>query len=230
VRGGTASSNRRPAGRRPKGDPDCRFERRLARRGYRSVAGLDEVGRGSWAGPLVAAAVILPRPTPNLLTKLRGLRDSKQLLPTQRERLFAAIHDVALSTGIGLVSSATIDLLGLSAAGQLALERAARALSVVPDYLLIDAFALPGLDCPQEAIIFGDARCLCIAAASVIAKVERDRLMNRLASEYAAFGFERNKGYGTAEHLRALARLGPTPQHRFSYAPVRAVLEGSCSC
>jgi ribonuclease HII len=165
-----------------------------------------------------------------VLAKLRGVRDSKQLLAAQRERLFAAIHDVALSTGIGLVSAPTIDLLGLSAAGQLALERAARALSVVPDYLLIDAFALPGLDCPQEAIIFGDARCLSIAAASVIAKVERDRLLARLALEYPAFGFERNKGYGTAEHRRVLACLGPTSQHRFGYAPVRAVLGGGCAC
>ena len=228
--GGTASPNRRRAGDRPKGDPSCRLERSLARRGYRAVAGLDEVGRGSWAGPLVAAAVILPRPTPSVLAKLRGVRDSKQLLAAQRERLFAAIHDVALSTGIGLVSAPTIDLLGLSAAGQLALERAARALSVVPDYLLIDAFALPGLDCPQEAIIFGDARCLSIAAASVIAKVERDRLLARLALEYPAFGFERNKGYGTAEHRRVLACLGPTSQHRFGYAPVRAVLGGGCAC
>src|SRR5204863_1219699 len=111
VRGGTASPKRRPAGARPKGDPDCRAERRLARCGYRAVAGLDEVGRGSWAGPLVAAAVVLPPPTRSLLTKLHGVRDSKQLTPAQRERLCGAIRAVAGSIGLGLVSAPTIALL-----------------------------------------------------------------------------------------------------------------------
>jgi ribonuclease HII len=209
---------------RPKGDAHARWERRLARQGFRAVAGVDEVGRGSLAGPLVAAAVVLPPVRPTLLRTLRGLRDSKQLSVAERERLYAAIQSVAVATGVGLVTAASVDLLGLTAAGVLALERAARAVSPGPDYLLIDAFALPGLDCPQEAIIFGDAICLSIAAASVIAKVERDALLTELAKRYPGFGFEHNKGYSTDEHIAALARLGPTPEHRVSYAPVRAAL------
>ena len=215
---------------RPAGDADGRWERRLARRGYRAIAGLDEAGRGSWAGPLVAAAVVLPPITPGLRRALRGLRDSKRLTAAQRERLFEAIHAVAASVGVGLVSAATLDLLGLTVAGQLAMERAARELSGEPDYLLIDAFNLPSRSCPQEAIIFGDALCLSIAAASIVAKVERDRLLEQLAPLYPVFGFDRNKGYGTPEHARALVEHGPSPEHRRSYAPVRAVLEARALC
>jgi ribonuclease HII len=215
---------------RPKGDARTRWERRLSREGFRAIAGLDEAGRGSWAGPLVAAAVVLPPVTPSLVRGLRGVRDSKQLSPQQRERLYIRIRRWAVSVGLGLVSAPAIDLLGLTGAGQLAMERAARALSTSPDYLLVDAFALPGLDCPQEAIIFGDAICLSIAAASVIAKVERDRMLDDLAQYYPRFGFEHNKGYGTEEHFRVLAELGPTPQHRLSWAPVRAVLEAGRIC
>jgi ribonuclease HII len=211
---------------RPKGDAHPRWERRLTREGFRAIAGLDEAGRGSLAGPLVAAGVVLPRPTRGLLQSLRGLRDSKQLSIAERERLFEVIRSVAITTSVGLVTAASVDLLGLTAAGFLALERAARALNPPPDYLLIDAFALPRPDCPQEAIIFGDAICVSIAAASVIAKVERDALLTGLARRYPGFGFEHNKGYSTDEHVAALAKLGPTPEHRVSYAPVRAVLEG----
>jgi ribonuclease HII len=156
---------------------------------------------------------------------LRGLRDSKQLTALQRERFYHKILSVAVSSGVGLVSPAALDLLGLTVAGQLALLRAAQALGPEPDYLLIDAFKIPVMQCPQEAIIFGDAICLSIAAASVIAKVERDRLLVELAPSFPSFAFERNKGYGTRQHARALVELGPTPQHRRSYAPVRAVLQ-----
>jgi ribonuclease HII len=165
-----------------------------------------------------------------LTRALRGLRDSKQLTPAQRERLFGAIQAVATSIGVGQVSAATVDLLGLTAAGQLAMERATRELDGQPDYLLIDAFSLPSLSCPQEAIVFGDALCLTIAAASVVAKVKRDRLLDQLAPLYPAFGFDRNKGYGTPEHARALIEHGPTPEHRRSYAPVRAVLKARSPC
>jgi ribonuclease HII len=209
---------------RPTGPAGVRWERRLARSGYRSVAGVDEAGRGSWAGPLVAAAVVLPPISPRLLQRLRGLSDSKQLSLAQRERLFLEIRGCAVGVGVGLVSAALLDAHGLSAAGRLAMERAVRGLGVGPDFLLIDAFALPSVHCAQEAVIHGDALCLTIAAASVIAKVERDRLMDSLAAEYPGYGLERHNGYGTAEHGRALRALGPTPEHRHSYAPLRALL------
>lgn len=209
---------------RPQGDAHARWERRLYREGYRVIAGLDEAGRGCWAGPLVAAAVVLPRATPKLLNRLAGLRDSKQLTALRREGFFSRIHATAVSVGVGIVSAPVVDLLGLTAAGHLAMERAARNLESEPDYLLIDAFGLPTFDCPQDAIIYGDAICLSIAAASVIAKVTRDRLLDELNDTYPAFGFARNKGYGTAQHAAALSRHGPTPEHRFRYAPIRAVL------
>ena len=188
------------------------------------MAGLDEAGRGSWAGPLVAAAVILPPISPSLLRRLRGLRDSKQLSPAERERLSGVIRACAVAVGVGIVSPALVDTFGLSAAGRFAMERATRGLAIAPDYLLIDAFPLPHVHCPQEAIVFGDALCLSISAASVIAKVERDHLMDVLGRRYPEYGFERHKGYGTADHARALRALGPSPEHRRSYAPVRAVL------
>ena len=218
---GVGKAPRRPLPRYP----HHHWERKLARQGYCAIAGVDEAGRGSWAGPLVAAAVVLPRPRPALRRKLAGLRDSKQLSAAQRWRLFDRIESVAIGIGVGLVAASTIDQLGLAAAGRLALAQAAANLAVAPDYLLIDAFRLPELDCPQEAIVHGDALCLSIAAASVIAKVHRDALLSDLARLYPAFGFERNKGYGTPEHHRALEEYGPTPEHRASYAPVRAALE-----
>jgi len=215
---------------KPRGDAPSRWERRLARLGYRAVAGVDEAGRGSWAGPLVAAAVILPAPTRRVVEGLRGVRDSKQITRSGRERLYAQISRYACGIGVGLVSPATIDGLGLGRAGRLAMERAVWALAIRPDYLLIDAFRLPTIDCPQEGIIYGDSLCLSIAAASIIAKVERDRILDGIAGLYPAFGFERNRGYGTAEHGRALGQLGPTPVHRYSYAPVRAVLNSGRLC
>ena len=212
------------------GNPHSRWERWLAEGGFQAIAGLDEAGRGSWAGPLVAAAVILPPPTPALARRLQGLRDSKQLSAAQRERLAHVISSVALGVGLGRVPPGAIDLLGLSIAGRLAMQRAVQALPERPDYLLIDAFPLPSADCLQEAIVFGDALCRSIAAASVVAKVERDRLLDSLGQRYPGYGFPDNKGYGTRQHLRALKELGPTPEHRFSYAPVRAVLEAGSRC
>ena len=218
--GGTASPNRRRAGDRPKGHPSCRLERSLARRGYRAVQPPLSETYPARQGEMQEQARAdhrdsRPRKCPSSCDSFSQHRQSQN---RQSPNKFSE-----RSHGGGRRQS-------IIPQSRSDLERAARALGVVPDYLLIDAFALPGLDCPQEALIFGDARCLSIAAASVIAKVERDRLLARLAPEYPAFGFERNKGYGTAEHRRVLARLGPTPQHRYGYAPVRAVLEGSCAC
>lgn len=211
--------------RRPlRGAPAAAWEQELWSAGYRWIAGLDEAGRGSWAGPLVAAAVILPFPSPDIQRQLGGLRDSKQLAPAERERLREVIQSVALGIGVGIVSAASVDLLGLTAAGHLAMERALRALPVRPDYLLIDAFTLHAVQLPQRVIVFGDSLCLSIAAASVVAKVERDRLLRQLAPLYPAYGFDANKGYGTPAHARALEAHGPTPEHRRSYEPVQRVI------
>jgi ribonuclease HII len=158
------------------------------------------------------------------------LRDSKQLSPRQREGFARLVDETAHATGLGVVSPAAVDLLGLGAAGRLALERAVRALPEVPDYLLIDGFKLPSLEIPQEGIVFGDALCLSVAAASVVAKYWRDLMLDALASRYPGYGFERNRGYGTREHVDALKTLGPTPQHRLSYHPVRRILEAASPC
>lgn len=202
--------------------PTLDVERELWAQGYRRLAGLDEAGRGAWAGPLVAAAVILP-PMDAVPDELAGVRDSKQLSPAARSALDAAIRSIALGTGIGVVEPAELDLLGLSAAGWLAMRRALRALPVAPDYLLIDAFPLPGTDVPQRAVKFGDSLVFTIAAASIVAKVYRDRLLATLGELEPRYGFGAHKGYGTPEHQAALHRHGPCFFHRRSYEPVRAV-------
>lgn len=206
-------------------EPTSDREARLARLGFRAVAGLDEAGRGSWAGPVVASAVVLPKPSRALRRALQDVRDSKQLSPAERERLAAIVRSVAEGVGVGVVQAPVVDGLGLAAAGRLAFRRAAEALTGPPDFLLIDAFPLPDLRCPQESIIKGDAYCLSIAAASVIAKVERDHLLDELDRQFRGYGFDRNKGYGTPEHARALAEQGPCAEHRHSYAPIRAIVE-----
>jgi ribonuclease HII len=194
------------------------------------VAGVDEAGRGCWAGPVVAAAVVLPRVSAGLVRTLRGLRDSKQLSPRRREFFARLVAETARGTGLGIVSAAAIDLLGLGAAGRLALERAVRALPMQPDYLLIDGFRLPSIDVPQEGVVFGDALCLSVAAASVVAKYKRDLMLDELASRHPGYGFERNRGYGTSEHVTALRCQGPTPEHRLSYLPLRRMLETANAC
>ncbi len=184
----------------------------------RRVAGVDEVGRGPLAGPVVAAAVILPERPP------AGLRDSKQLSPAARFRLDREIRATS-EVAIALASVAEIDRLNILAATMLAMSRAVAALALPPDAALVDGNRLPELPCPARAIVKGDARCAQIAAASIVAKVARDSLMRALAVAHPGYGWERNAGYGTAAHLAALARLGATPQHRRSFAPVRAVAD-----
>lgn len=200
--------------------PDLRAERSLWRRGYRYLAGLDEVGRGSWAGPLVAAAVILPRQA-RALRRLEGVRDSKQLQPRQREILAQRVREVALAVGIGLVSPRLVDEWGVVEATRQAMRLALDNLDLAPDYLLIDALHLNGVALPQRGLVDGDARCLSIAAASVVAKVHRDRLMASLEPLYPGYGFAQHKGYGTRQHRLALQHLGPTELHRFSFKPLR---------
>ncbi len=190
--------------------------------GYGLIAGLDEAGRGSWAGPVVAGAVILPLSLPDLEERLNGVRDSKQLSPLERERFYEIICSLALVVGVGVIPSAIIDKLGIVSATRQAMALAIAELSPPPDFLLIDFLHLPAIKISQKSIVRGDALSLSIAAASIIAKVTRDRLMVKLEAEYPGYGFARHKGYGTPQHRAALARLGPSPLHRLSYNPVAA--------
>lgn len=194
----------------------------LLSQGYSFIAGLDEAGRGCLAGPVVAAAVILPltEEIPGLLT---GVRDSKQMTPLARERLFTVIQRHALAIGVGIGSVALIDRCNILQATKLAMKDALAQLSPTPQALLLDALLLRDVALPQRSLIKGDARCLSIAASSVIAKVTRDRLMLQLHQEYPAYGFDQHKGYGTPAHLAALQAHGATFHHRQSFAPVRAL-------
>jgi ribonuclease HII len=187
--------------------------------GLARVAGVDEAGRGPWAGPVVASAVVLP-PDPAVARALAGVRDSKQLSPRQRERLFAVIQAVAASWAVGVVPSEEIDRLGILPATRLAMRQAVEGLSDSPHALLVDAVRLPAISLPQRSLIHGDALCFSIAAASIVAKVTRDRLMAEMDGLYPGYGFARHKGYGTPQHAAALRDLGPCPIHRRSFAPV----------
>jgi ribonuclease HII len=201
--------------------PSAAEEAALARSGYARVAGVDEAGRGALAGPVVAGAVILPELGGCVPEALADVRDSKLLPPARREQAFEAILGCARAVGIGSVAADEIDLLGLTRAGQLALARAVAALPLAPDALLLDAFRIPWLDLPQRPIIRGDRLCVSIAAASIVAKVVRDRWMGDLHARYPAYELVQHKGYGVSVHRRALAAVGPSPIHRLSYAPVR---------
>jgi ribonuclease HII len=189
-----------------------------ARAGVETLCGADEVGRGPLAGPLVAAAVCLPRGA-----KLPGLDDSKALEPERRRELAARVRETAVGVAWAFVGPRAVDLLNTHRASLLAMRRSVRRLMArVPVGLaLVDGpHALPDLPCAQQTVVDGDSRSLSVAAASVVAKCLRDRFMERLALEFPQYGFERHKGYGTAEHLSALAEHGPCPWHRFSFSPV----------
>ena len=198
-------------------------ERRLRNDGYRLIAGIDEVGRGTLAGPVMAAAVILDPDTE--APCYDDLRDSKTLTRRQRERLADSISEAAIGIGIGAAEHSQIDHLGIVKATRLAMTRAVTNLPLPPHHLLIDAVPLPEAGLPFKAIIHGDARCRSIAAASIVAKVARDRRMTREEVAHPGYGFARNRGYATLEHLRSLQRLGPSAIHRHSFAPVRALVE-----
>ncbi|BBW96705.1 ribonuclease HII [Geobacillus sp. FSL W8-0032] len=195
-----------------------RWERELYAAGAARIAGIDEAGRGPLAGPVVAAAVILPAGA-----YLPGLDDSKRLTPAKREALFAQIEACAVAIGIGIVSAAEIDEWNIYEATRRAMAKAVENLSPPPDYLLVDAMTVP-CSLPQRSLIKGDASSASIAAASVIAKVTRDRWMTELDRRYPQYGFARHMGYGTPEHLQAIRRYGVTPEHRRSFAPVREAL------
>jgi ribonuclease HII len=200
--------------------PDLEQEARLWASGVGRLAGVDEAGRGAWAGPVVAAAVILPRDDPRLQARLAGVRDSKLMTTRQRELWAGRILDVALAVGVGTVTPEEVDEIGLIAATRRAMRQAICALGPAPDHLLIDHLRLTGVAIPQTPLTHGDAISLSIAAASIIAKVSRDRHMAELELAWPGYGFAAHKGYGTRFHQAALSRLGPSPVHRRTYAPV----------
>ncbi len=189
-----------------------RLEKELRRRGYALVAGVDEVGRGSLAGPVVAAAVILPEGC-----VFPGLDDSKKVDALCRERLDALVRRRAIATGIGVVGAQEIDNRDILRASLQAMRIAIEALSPQPDAILLDAVSVPGIRRPQLPVVHGDALCSSIAAASIVAKVYRDRLLDQLSRRYPAYGFEHHKGYGTPEHWEALRIAGPCPEHRLTF-------------
>jgi ribonuclease HII len=196
-------------------------EQALRYRGFRRIAGVDEVGRGALFGPVVAAAVILPERSKGLATA--GLKDSKQLTREERERLDRRIRRVALAIAVAEVDSEMIDRINIYQATRLAMLTAVSSLSVAPDHLLIDALRIDH-PCPQTRLFYGDALSLSIAAASVVAKVYRDNLIRQLDHVHPGYGLASHKGYATPEHRRSLQELGPCVLHRRSFAPVRALL------
>jgi len=195
-----------------------RKENSLVRKGFPSVAGVDEAGRGPLAGPVVAAAVILQ-------SNIRGLDDSKKLTHLQREKVFDLIIKKASGIGIGIVEGSVIDEINILRATFLAMKKAVLDLEKPPDMVLVDGTSvIPGLDLRQRAVIKGDGKCASIAAASVVAKVTRDGIMEELHIKYPGYGFNEHKGYGTKKHFAALKKIGACPAHRKSFAPVSLVL------
>ncbi len=199
--------------------PTLDHEQRLWAAGYHYVAGIDEAGRGALAGPVVAAAVVLAE------NSLRDgvwdeVRDSKQLSPARRTKLAAEVSAAALAWGVGRATASEIDAVGIAPATRLAMQRAVAALTVQPDYLLIDWVKLPRLNIRQESMSKADQRIVSVAAASILAKVDRDTELIAMDADFPAYGFARNKGYGAATHLAALAEHGPCAEHRHSFAPI----------
>lgn len=202
--------------RTPRPQPTTQFEAEGAALGYRRIAGVDEAGRGPLAGPVVAAAVVLSTAKAQALTE-DGLRDSKQLTPAQRDRLFDLIVRMADGVGVGTGDVEAIDRLNILGATRFAMQEAIARLTPPPDYLLLDAVRLPAVAIPQRPIIRGDTLSVSIAAASVIAKVTRDRLMVAHHEQYPQYNFPAHKGYATRGHVAALALHGPTPLHRKTF-------------
>lgn len=189
-----------------------RYEGQAWREGVTRVAGVDEAGRGPLAGPVVAAAVVI---APD--RRIRRLADSKLLRPEQREALFAVIQERALAVGVGIIDHTTIDRVNILEATRLAMVQALQGLAVPPDFVITDFVALPGLACPQRNLVDADMRCATVAAASIVAKVTRDRIMVELDQQFPEYGFARHKGYATPEHLAVLQRIGPCLLHRRSF-------------
>lgn len=209
------ANRRQGTGRLP---PGHGAERAARMEGYRVIAGIDEAGRGPLAGPVVAAAVILPAEC-----RLPGLADSKSLDARERQSVYRAVLEKALGVAVGRGEVSEIERLNILRATHLAMYRAAATLYPRPDFLLVDGYPVPGLPFPHRAMVGGDALSVSIAAASVVAKVVRDRLMDELDRIYPRYGFSRHKGYATPEHLAALHRYGPCPAHRLTFRFVRQV-------
>jgi len=203
--------------------PDFTFEYEAIAEGLSPVCGVDEAGRGPWAGPVVAGAAILdPDTLPECLRQ--GLDDSKKLKANKREALFTLLKDHAV-TGLGIASVEEIDNLNILQATMLAMTRAVADLDIKPGMILVDGNRLPDFFCPAEALVKGDGRSLSIAAASIVAKVSRDAIMTELAEMHPGYGWQTNAGYGTKKHIQGLAEFGVTEHHRRSFAPIRRILE-----
>jgi len=200
--------------------PHLRHEAALWTNGALWVAGIDEAGRGALAGPVAAAAVILPQ-TPGLKKDLAGVRDSKEMTPAAREAWSHVIRGLAVTCAVGTASAQEIDAIGIVPATRLASSRALDDLDVCPDCLLLDYLNLPDVIITQISLVKGDMRSLSIAAASVLAKTARDAILLEMDERYPGYGFAAHKGYGTASHREAIQNLGPSPVHRFSFAPIR---------
>lgn len=196
-----------------------KYEKELYKEGITLIAGTDEAGRGPLVGPVVAAAVILPKNY-----SLEGLNDSKQLSEKKREKFYDIIYKDAISVGVGVVDAKTIDEINILEASRLAMKKAIQKLSVKPEYVLSDAMKLEGINIPYKDIIHGDALSLSIAAASVIAKVTRDRMMVELDEKYPEYGFKKHKGYPTKEHLENVKKYGVLENYRFTYKPIRDLI------
>ncbi len=199
--------------------PHLKYEKRLVEEGYRVIAGVDEVGRGAWAGPLVAAAVVLP-----IKPRIKGIDDSKQLSKKKREYASEKILERAICYGLGIVPHEEIDSIGITRANELAMLRAIEQMSCAPDYVLVDAFKFLSFPIKHASIAHGDATIYSIAAASIIAKVYRDRMMDEYHQLFPQYGFDHNKGYGTAEHIAALGHNGISLIHRRSFQPMKTMV------
>lgn len=203
--------------------PDLSIEMEYWNRGISKVVGVDEAGRGAWAGPVYAGAVIFP-PDQSLLSTLSGINDSKKLTAEERDDCAVLIKRYAMAWGTGMASSQEIDELGILPATLLAMNRAITGLAIIPEHIIVDYISRPIFSQKQTALIKGDARSMTIAAASILAKTERDSLMVSLSKEFPGYGLERHKGYGTLFHRECLERMGATAIHRKSYHPI-AILE-----
>jgi len=205
--------------------PDFAFEQELWTHGTLRIAGVDEAGRGALAGPVCAAAVVLPADL-HLTRVLKGVNDSKQLSAAQREHWRRVIPEIALGSGIGFASADEIDTFGIVPATRLAIRRALLQIDPLPDHLLVDHLKLPEIPIPQTSLVKGDARSLSIAAASILAKTARDAVMLTLADQHPGYAWQENKGYGTEAHLTAIREMGPCRAHRLTFAPIRNDLSG----
>jgi len=200
--------------------PNNRQEKRLLKKGFALIAGIDEVGKGAWAGPIVAAAVIL-----NPKIKIKGVKDSKLLRAPDRQILFNQIVESAIAWTTAAVSQTEIDRLGIKQANILVIQKALKKMRPQPDYLLIDAIKIDYQNLPSSAIIDGDYKITSVAAASIIAKVTRDKMMDELAEKYPAYGFKQHKGYGTSHHFQMIVEHGICQLHRKTWQPMRYFLD-----